>query len=215
MPLDYLFKILVLGQSKVGKTSFVQRYVRGVYNEGYKVTIGVDFAMRTVQWSGGQTVRLQFWDIQGQEDTLPLSRAFFRNAHGCIVMCDVTNAESLQYCVSLKHAVDSENVIQDGPPIPCVLVGNKCDLPNRTISEQDMDDLSSSTNCIAWKNTSVKKNKNIEEAVWCILQAIMERQPEEQPPPSRMDVQHGTLKLDHEAAQSQQMLLRSCCNLGT
>ncbi|XP_018602065.1 ras-related protein Rab-7L1-like isoform X2 [Scleropages formosus] len=193
MPLDYLFKILVLGQSKVGKTSFVQRYVRGVFNEGYKVTIG------------------------GQEDTLPLTRAFFKNAHACIIMFDLTNAQSLQYCTLLKQAVDSENTSDDCLTIPCVLVGNKCDLPNHSVSVKDMDDFTSTMNCITWKNTSVKENKNIEETVWCIVEAIMERQPSEETfPLTRMELQNETYELEPGTKErAQRTLLQSCCSTGT
>nr|XP_015206978.1 PREDICTED: ras-related protein Rab-7L1-like [Lepisosteus oculatus] len=175
MPLDHLLKVIVLGRSQVGKTSFVQQYVSGHFKEGYKVTIGVDFAMKTMEWSDDQIIRLQFWDIQGQEDTLPMTRAFYKDADGCILMFDLTNDKSFKYCKLLKQAVDTEIPTKDGHSLPCILLGNKCDLTNRVMTSKDVADLSNSLQCIAWKEISVKENRHVEESVRCILEAIMEK----------------------------------------
>jgi small GTP-binding protein len=64
---EKLFKVIIIGDPTVGKTSFVQRYVQNSYKRDYKGTVGVDFALKTVKWSETHTVKLQLWDIAGKE----------------------------------------------------------------------------------------------------------------------------------------------------
>ncbi|XP_064206487.1 ras-related protein Rab-7L1-like [Anguilla rostrata] len=219
MPSDHLFKILVIGRSKVGKTSFVQHYVNGVFSEGYKTTIGVDFAMKTIEWSSEQTMRLQFWDIEvsshlsGQEDTLPFTRAFYKDAHACIIMFDLTSQKSFQYSTLLKKTVDDVILSGNGLPIPCILLGNKSDLTEHAVSSQEIEDTSRLLQFIAWKEISVKENIHIEETVRCIVEALMEKQqPDEileraRPKDEILENQLET-KLNRNTQQS------SCCGAG-
>ncbi|XP_034776258.1 ras-related protein Rab-7L1-like [Acipenser ruthenus] len=173
MPSEQLFKVLVIGGSQVGKTSFVKRCVGGVFTEFYKVTIGVDFAIKTIEWSNEEIVRLQFWDIQGQEDCLPITRAFFRDADACIMMFDVTSEKSFTFCEALKQAIDTEVPGKDGNPIPCVLLANKCDLAQRTVQPGAIADFGNALNFFTWMEISVKENKRVEDSVRQIVEAVM------------------------------------------
>ncbi|XP_042196694.1 ras-related protein Rab-7L1 isoform X2 [Callorhinchus milii] len=122
---EHLFKVIVIGQFRVGKTSFIQRYVNGLFTENYKATVGVDFAMKTIKWTENDIVRLQFWDIQGQEDTTKMTRAFYKNAAACLIIFDMTSERSFEFCKELKEAVDSEVCDKYEMPIPCILLANK------------------------------------------------------------------------------------------
>ncbi|MBN3303332.1 RAB7L protein, partial [Amia calva] len=122
---DYLFKVLVIGDVLVGKTSFVQRYVNDRFSKHYKSTMGVDFALKVVQHSDTETVRLQLWDIAGQERFTSMTRLYYREAAGCIIMFDVTNASTFHNCLNWKQDLDSKAMLLDGSPVPCILLANK------------------------------------------------------------------------------------------
>ncbi|XP_043912780.1 ras-related protein Rab-7L1-like [Protopterus annectens] len=173
MPTEYLFKVIVIGRSNVGKTAFVNRCVKGCFTENYKPTIGVDFAMKTLEWSENEMVRIQFWDIQGQEDTLPLSRAFFKGASACVILFDITSEKSFHFCKELKAAVDREVVPGSEKPVPCLLLANKCDLPNQVVEKETIATFCTKYNFGSWKEISVKENIQIEESVRWLVQVMM------------------------------------------
>ena len=86
---EFLFKILVIGELGTGKTSFIKRYVHQFFSDHYRATIGVDFALKVLQWDeDGTVVRLQLWDIAGQERFSSMTRAYYKGAVGAVVMFD-------------------------------------------------------------------------------------------------------------------------------
>ncbi|CAI9532805.1 unnamed protein product [Staurois parvus] len=125
---EYLCKVLVLGDLGVGKTSIVQRYVHNIYSQCYRATIGVDFALKMVTWDKDTMVRLQLWDIAGQERFGHMTRLYYRQAAGALVVCDLGRAATLQSVHRWKEDLDSKVSLKNGNPIPTLLIGNKCDL---------------------------------------------------------------------------------------
>lgn len=138
------FKVLVVGQPAVGKTTLIKRYVHGVYNENYRSTIGVAHSGHTVIWRGESgtekeiTVKLQFWDLAGQDRISNTAKVYYRGAHGALCVCDVLREETRQQADGWKDMVHENATRQDGSLAhpPCVLVINKIDLygksPERT-----------------------------------------------------------------------------------
>ncbi|KAJ1143663.1 hypothetical protein NDU88_009968 [Pleurodeles waltl] len=125
---DHLFKVLIVGDATVGKTSLVQRYSNDSFTKHYKSTVGVDFALKVLQWSDSETVRLQLWDIAGQERFTSMTRLYYREAAACVIMFDVTNRASFLNSQKWKEDLDSKATLQNGAPVPCILLANKCDL---------------------------------------------------------------------------------------
>ena len=76
--MEFLFKLLLIGDPKVGKTSFVNRYVHDTFIEEYKVTIGVDFALKEIFWHDHRKIKLQLWDIAGQERYSSMTRVYYK-----------------------------------------------------------------------------------------------------------------------------------------
>ncbi|KAK7501124.1 hypothetical protein BaRGS_00007609 [Batillaria attramentaria] len=136
---DYMFKLLIIGNSSVGKTSFLFRYADDSFTSAFVSTVGIDFKVKTV-FRQDKRVKLQIWDTAGQERYRTITTAYYRGAMGFILMYDVTNEESFNavqdWCTQIKtHAWSNASV---------VLVGNKCDLEDsRVVSQAKGQDLAS------------------------------------------------------------------------
>ncbi|XP_072159683.1 ras-related protein Rab-7L1 isoform X2 [Bemisia tabaci] len=122
---EKLYKVIIIGDPTVGKTSYVQRYVQNSFKKDYKGTVGVDFALKVLQWSDHQTLKLQLWDIAGQERFTQMTRVYYKDAHGCVIMFDLTNKNSFINTLKWKNDVDEKCQLSNGNPIPCMLLANK------------------------------------------------------------------------------------------
>ncbi|CAF4845513.1 unnamed protein product [Rotaria sp. Silwood1] len=127
-----LLKVIILGDSGVGKTSLMGQYVSHKFSNQYKATIGADFLTKEVQIDD-RLVTMQIWDTAGQERFQSLGVAFYRGADCCILVYDVTSSNSFKSLDSWRD----EFLIQAGPRdpenFPFVVIGNKTDLDNRVI----------------------------------------------------------------------------------
>uniref|UniRef100_UPI0037E93F7A ras-related protein Rab-7L1-like n=1 Tax=Semicossyphus pulcher TaxID=241346 RepID=UPI0037E93F7A len=170
---EHLLKVLVVGDGNVGKTSFVQRYVSGQFNKTYKMTVGVDFSVKLLHWSDKERVRLQLWDIAGQERFISMTRIYYKGALGCVLMFDVTSSASFLSCRHWKQDLDNKAMLPDGRAIPCILLANKCDLSKRVVSADSIDRFSKAHGFITWMETSVKENKNVGEAMRRLVQEVL------------------------------------------
>lgn len=171
---DYLFKVLVVGDSTVGKTSLLNRYVHDVFGKDYKATMGVDFALKVVQWSDTEMVRLQLWDIAGQERFTSMTRLYYKQASACIVMFDLTSHDSFRSCQMWKNDLDDKVTLPNGEPVPCILLANKCDLSPWALTREQIDKFSKENNFIGWTETSIKENKNVNESMRVLIERMME-----------------------------------------
>ncbi|XP_008643041.1 PREDICTED: ras-related protein Rab-7L1 [Corvus brachyrhynchos] len=163
---DRMFKVLVVGGATVGKTSLVQRYANDSFNRHYKSTVGVDFALKVVQWSESETVRLQLWDIAGQERFTSMTRLYYRDASACVIMFDVTNVSTFSNSQKWKQDLDSKLVLPDGSPVPCLLLANK--VRSLGVLGCGKENVFS-----GWVETSVKENKNINESMRVLIEKMM------------------------------------------
>ncbi|KAF0689460.1 Aste57867_19095 [Aphanomyces stellatus] len=120
---EYILKVVLIGDSGVGKSNLVQRFTKNKYNEASTQTIGFEFAAKTIR-VGDRRIKAQIWDTAGQERFQSLTAAYYRNAVGALVVYDITNRHSFEHVTHWlaqirEHA--HENVV-------LILVGNKCDL---------------------------------------------------------------------------------------
>ncbi|XP_020653390.1 ras-related protein Rab-7L1 [Pogona vitticeps] len=170
---DHMFKVLIIGDATVGKTSLVQRYANDSFNKHYKSTVGVDFALKVVQWSESETVRLQLWDIAGQERFTSMTRLYYKEASACVIMFDVTSMSTFTSCQKWKQDLDSKLRLPDGSPVPCLLLANKCDLYPWSVTREEIDRFSKENGFTGWTETSVKENKNVNEAMRVLIEKMM------------------------------------------
>ncbi|XP_053174072.1 ras-related protein Rab-7L1-like [Scomber japonicus] len=173
---EHLMKVLIVGDGNVGKSAFVNRYVNGQFNKTYKMTVGVDFSVKVLQWSEKEKVRLQLWDIAGQERFISMTRVYYKGALGCVVMFDVTESSSFLKCRQWKQDLDNKAMLPNGDSIPCILLANKCDLPTRAVSADSINEFSKANGFVTWMETSVKENKNVGESMRRLVQEILSAQ---------------------------------------
>ncbi|XP_064412029.1 ras-related protein Rab-32 [Latimeria chalumnae] len=172
---EYLFKVLVIGELGVGKTSIIKRYVHQLFSQHYRATIGVDFALKVINWDSSTLVRLQLWDIAGQERFGNMTRVYYKEAVGAFVVFDVTRESTFEAVSKWKHDLDSKVKLQNGSPIPAVLLANKCDQKNDGTSHSAslMELFCKENGFLGWFETSAKDNVNIDEAARFLVENIL------------------------------------------
>jgi len=167
---DYLFKLLLIGDSGVGKSCLLLRFADDTYTESYISTIGVDFKIRTIEIDG-KTIKLQIWDTAGQERFRTITSSYYRGAHGIIVVYDVTDLESFNNVKNWLHEIDRYAV--EG--VNKLLVGNKCDLiSKKQVESTSAKEFAESLN-IPFLETSAKTAVNVENAFIKMAKEIKER----------------------------------------
>jgi small GTP-binding protein len=171
---EYLYKVLVVGDMGTGKTAIIRRYVNNMYSDSYKSTIGVDFALKEINWDSKTLVRLQLWDIAGQERYGNMTRVYYKEAVGAFVVFDITRNSSFEAVKKWKQDIDSKVTLHD-QPIPVVLLANKCDLVKNPCNEEVMNEYCREHGFTAWFTTSAKENVNVDEAVTSLVGAISKR----------------------------------------
>ncbi|XP_055832319.1 ras-related protein Rab11A [Solanum dulcamara] len=164
---DYLFKIVVIGDSGVGKSNILSRFTRNEFCLESKSTIGVEFATRTLQVEG-KTVKAQIWDTAGQERYRAITSAYYRGAVGALLVYDITKRQTfdnvLRWLRELRDHADSNIVI--------IMAGNKSDLRHlRAVSEQDGQALAEKEG-LSFLETSALEAFNVDKAFQTILTDI-------------------------------------------
>ncbi|XP_072402267.1 ras-related protein Rab-32 isoform X2 [Diabrotica undecimpunctata] len=174
-PKDHLYKILVIGDLGTGKTSIIKRYVHRFFTQHYRATIGVDFALKVLNWDENTLIRLQLWDIAGQERYGNMTRVYYKEAVGAFIVFDVTRKPTFESVANWKADLDSKVQLPDGSKIPCVLLANKCDQQKEGIasSPSKMEEYCRENGFHAWYETSAKDNINIDEAARSLVEKIL------------------------------------------
>lgn len=173
---EHLFKVLVVGDIGTGKTSIIKRYVHGIFSNHYKATIGVDFALKVINLDPNTVVRLQLWDIAGQERFGNMTRVYYKEAVGAFIVFDVTRASTFEAVHKWKHDIDSKVHLPNGDTVPVVLLANKCDLSKEGLvkNSAQMNAYCEEKGFTAWFETSAKENLNINLATEQLVQGIIE-----------------------------------------
>uniref|UniRef100_A0A3B5PVK6 Ras-related protein Rab-19 n=1 Tax=Xiphophorus maculatus TaxID=8083 RepID=A0A3B5PVK6_XIPMA len=168
---DFLFKIILVGDSDVGKTCMVQRFKSGIFIEKQQNTIGVDFTVRTLDIDG-KKVKMQVWDTAGQERFRTITQSYYRSAHGAMVAYDISRRrtfESVPHWIREVEQYGAANVV-------VILVGNKSDLhAQRQVLFEDACTLAEKNSLLAALETSAKEAQNIEAAFILMARELLAR----------------------------------------
>ncbi|XP_061620433.1 ras-related protein Rab-32 isoform X3 [Phyllopteryx taeniolatus] len=153
-----LLKVLVIGDLGVGKTSIIKRYVHRVFSQHYRATIGVDFALKVLHWDHATVVRLQLWDVAGQERYGNMTRVYYKEAVGALVVFDMTRISTFQAILKWKGDLDSKVALSNGRPVPAVLLANKCDQRHLGLCPKlpKLENFSRDYGFVDWFETSAK-----------------------------------------------------------
>eukprot|EP00005_Dracoamoeba_jomungandri_P001452 CAMPEP_0174256728 /NCGR_PEP_ID=MMETSP0439-20130205/5931_1 /TAXON_ID=0 /ORGANISM="Stereomyxa ramosa, Strain Chinc5" /LENGTH=203 /DNA_ID=CAMNT_0015339465 /DNA_START=49 /DNA_END=660 /DNA_ORIENTATION=+ len=167
-----LLKIIILGDSGVGKTSLMNQYVNKKFSNQYKATIGADFLTKEVMVED-KLVTLQIWDTAGQERFQSLGVAFYRGADACVLVYDVNVANTFDNLSSWRE----EFLIQAGPRdpenFPFIVLGNKIDLESRVVSNKRAQSWCAAKGNIPYFETSAKEAINVEQAFQTVAKNAM------------------------------------------
>ncbi|KAF2068909.1 hypothetical protein CYY_009770 [Polysphondylium violaceum] len=156
---DMLLKILVIGDSGVGKSCMLLRFADNRFTDSYISTIGVDFCIRTIELDG-KKIKLQIWDTAGQERFKTITTSYYRGAHGLIIVYDITSMESFN---SIKRwLIDVDRFAS--PSVLKLIVGNKCDLSAKRVVDFKVAKKFADELNIPIMETSAKDSTAIDEA---------------------------------------------------
>jgi Ras-related protein Rab-3C len=167
---DYMFKILIIGNSSVGKTSFLFRYADDSFTSAFVSTVGIDFKVKTVIRKE-KRMKLQIWDTAGQERYRTITTAYYRGAMGFILMYDVTNEDSFNsvqdWVTQIKtYSWDNAQVI---------LVGNKSDIERDRVISYDRGKQLADQLGLEFFETSAKENINVKNVFERLVDIICDK----------------------------------------
>ena len=154
----------MVGDTNVGKTSLLDRYIRGQYSDQYRATIGSDFLTKGLMVDG-KPVTLQLWDTAGQERFRGLGSAFYRGADGCIIVYDVTVKKTFESIEQWRSEFLTHNAPKDPSSFPIAVMGNKIDMDDKAIGEEEISTLlNNSSYNLSHYEVSSKDSTNTERA---------------------------------------------------
>ncbi|OHT02963.1 Ras-related protein RABA1c [Tritrichomonas foetus] len=175
---DYLIKVILIGDSGVGKSNLLLRWAKNEFMPDSAPTIGVEFATRTIRVERGgreKVVKVQIWDTAGQEKFRSVTSAYYRGAYGALLVYDITSTTSFQNLDSWLTEIRENNFDPSGENMSVVLVGNKSDLQDlRAVSIEEAEDFSKANN-IHFLETSGKESTNVDEAFKELVEMIVDK----------------------------------------
>ena len=167
---DLVFKILLLGDSEVGKSCFLMRYSENVFIENYITTIGLDYKLKTVKLDTGKTIKVQLWDTAGQDKYRTIAKNYYKGSHGILLLYDITKQSSFdnirEWVRDIKEEVSEKAII--------FLIGNKIDMDEqRKITKEKGEELAEEYK-IPFFEASAKSGENVDEVFKALYNKICE-----------------------------------------
>lgn len=169
---DLLFKLLLIGDSGVGKTCILFRFSDDAFNNTFISTIGIDFKIKTISLRG-KKIKLQIWDTAGQERFHTITTSYYRGAMGIMLVYDITNAKSFDNIAKWLRNIQ-EHANED---VEKMILGNKCDMDDKRVISKEKGESISRENGIRFLETSAKTNVNIEKAFVDLAESILDKTP--------------------------------------
>ena len=162
MSFDRKVQLLVIGDAAVGKTSILSRFAQDKFSPQYLATLGIDFFTKDVMIDK-EIIHIKIWDTAGEERYRSLTKGFFKNGEGIIIVYDVTNRNSFE---SLKFWIDSieNNNNLENKKMPAVILGNKIDISDRQVNENEAEEFAKSRNH-KYFEVSAKSGNGVDESI--------------------------------------------------
>ncbi|MFX1451952.1 MAG: Rab family GTPase [Promethearchaeota archaeon] len=176
---EYVFKIIVIGDPAVGKTSLINRFIQDTFEADYKETIGTNILRKTVKM-GDSTVNLTLWDIAGQERWTDMRHVYYQGSTGCIMVYDVSRP------ITFKHIEDYwfpdfKNFCKE-EKVPVILIANKNDVPAKLkrVDSIKGNELGGRVNALRFLETSALTGQNVEESFKALSNILISKEQEKQ-----------------------------------
>ena len=166
---DILIKLVIIGDSGVGKSNYLVRFIEGQFNPIHESTIGFDYKSKIcILPKSKKKIKFQIWDTAGQEKYMSLNKNLFQRVQGIILMYDITDKKSFD---NLRHWIYSIN--QLAGEIPYILIGNKIDLVEERIISKEKGEQFANDNNIKFFESSGKSGENVEESFFYLGEQII------------------------------------------
>ena len=167
---EYLIKILIVGDSTVGKTNFIKKYVENKFNESYFASTGIDLITTSIKIEG-KSFKIQIWDTAGQEKYRAMTKNLFLKTQGIVIIFDISNETSFINLKSWMNGIKEEC----SADIPMILVGNKLDLEDKRVIDKERAMEFAKNEKLEYIETSSKTGENINKALSLIIEKIYQR----------------------------------------
>ncbi len=154
---EFIYKILLLGDSSVGKTCFLMRYIDNTFQDIHMSTIGLDYKLKNVQLENGKMVKIQLWDTAGQDRFRSITKNYYKGAHGIILIYDITENKTFENVKNWMNQIKEE--VSD--KVTIVLVGNKIDVEEHRKVKTEQGESMAKDFGIMFFECSAKTGENI------------------------------------------------------
>merc|ERR1712183_1159691 len=199
---DYLFKLLLIGDSGVGKTCVLFRFSEDQFNSTFISTIGIDFKIRTIELDG-KKVKLQIWDTAGQERFRTITTAYYRGAMGIMLVYDITNMKSFE---NIKNWIRNIEEHASGD-VEKMILGNKKDMEEKRVVAEEKGQMLAMEYNIKFLETSAKEGDNIEKAFFTMAKDIKTKME------NKMDNSSKNKGIDINRSGKKNGILNKWCNI--
>ena len=166
---DFIFKIVLIGDTSVGKSSLLVRFSDDQFSETYVTTIGVDFRFKTMIVNE-KVVKVQIWDTAGQERYRSITNAYYRGAEAIIIVFDMGCKDSFNHIQGWIDEISKYT----GPSVHKIVLGNKCDLDSHEVTRTDIEDLEKQLDIKVYE-VSAKCSSNVDNAFRSVVETLMEK----------------------------------------
>ena len=165
---DQKLKIMVLGETRVGKTSLIRKYIKNQFGDNYLSTVGIDFQEKVIQVND-KLILLQLWDTAGQERFRDIAKNYIKSADGVLLVYDITSKQTFEK-LDYWHKTLKENAHEH---IKYIIVGNKCDLNEKREVEKESGEDFAKKNNIYFYETSAKNGINVNEVFQILTNEVI------------------------------------------
>ena len=203
---EMMFKVVLVGDSFVGKTNIMSKYLKNEFHEDSKATVGVEFGSKQFKIEG-HTIKAQIWDTAGQERYKAITSAYYKGAKGAFVVYDITRKGSFE---SIEKWVNDLTSTAD-KKLTIVVIGNKCDLEDQRQITKEQGEEKANKLQVAFLETSAFSGENLDKAFEMMMNEIYKKCHEEMLAEGDVDIIEGGQDINLARKNDNSEAKRKCC----